>query len=202
MALSLTQSAVSLIEAAGYAGYSLGLVVDSAGIPIPSEVLIPLAVVSAMQGKFNLWAVLVLGALAQTLGGVIAYEIGRRGGLPLIQRYGKYLLISNRDIDYTRRQFERYGEILAFTGRCLPVIRGYVGFVAGIAEMPFRRFLVATFFGSTVWTLILAAAGYFLASDITVIDQALKPVSVLVVALAIIAVVWFVVHRLRESRKG
>ena len=200
MAFSLTQSAVSLIEASGYGGLTLGLVIDSAGIPIPSEVLIPLAVVSAIQGKFNIWIVVVIGVLAQTLGGIIAYEIGRRGGLPLIHRYGKYVLISNRDIEATHRQFEKRGQMLALVGRCVPVIRGYIGFVAGIAEMPFRRFIVATLVGSTLWTVILVIAGHYLASDITVIDRAIRPFSTIIIAIIAAGVVWFVWRRLRENR--
>jgi membrane protein DedA with SNARE-associated domain len=200
VSLSLTQSAVSLIEAGGYSGLALGLIVDSAGIPIPSEILIPLGVVSARQGSFNLVAVVVIGILAQTVGGIIAYEIGRRGGLPFIRRYGRYFLISQRDVDITHRQFERHGQWLAFGGRCVPLIRGYVGFVAGIAEMPFRRFVLATFLGSAIWTLVLAVAGYYLAADVSIIDRTLKPFSAAIATSLAIGVVWFVWHRLRATK--
>lgn len=201
MALSLTQSAVDLISSAGYLGLALGLIVDSAGIPIPSEVLVPLATVSAKQGNLNLVAVILVSIVAQVIGGIIAYEIGRRGGVPFIKRYGKYVLLSQRDLDITRAQFERRGQLLAFMGRCIPVVRGYIGFVAGIAEMPFKRFLMATIAGSTLWTLILATAGWLLAEDITVIDRVLKPFSELIIIAIVVAVICFIVVRIRQNRK-
>lgn len=201
MALSLTQSAVDLISSAGYLGLALGLIVDSAGIPIPSEVLVPLATVSAKQGNLNLVAVILVSIVAQVIGGIIAYEIGRRGGVPFIKRYGKYVLLSQRDLDITRAQFERRGQLLAFMGRCIPVVRGYIGFVAGIAEMPFKRFLMATIAGSMLWTLILAAAGWLLAEDITVIDRVLKPFSELIIIAIVVAVICFIVVRIRQNRK-
>lgn len=198
MAFSLTQTAISMINGAGYGGLTLGLIIDSAGIPVPSEILLPLAAVAAQQGRFNLGAVIVIGAVAQTVGGIIAYEIGRRGGVPLIHRYGKYVLISNRDLDYTHRQFERHGQWLAFFGRCLPLIRGYVGFVAGIAVMPFRRFVIATFLGSLVWTLVWVAIGTVVAGNVDAIDSATKPLTYAMAALIIIAVGFFVRHRIKE----
>ncbi len=201
MALSLTQSAVNLIDSAGYTGLAIGLIIDSAGVPIPSEVLIPLSAVSAKQGNFNIVAVIIISIAAQTLGALIAYQIGRRGGVPFIHRYGKYLLLSQHDLDATHRQFDRHGQLLALGGRCIPVVRGYIGFVAGIAEMPLRRFFVASLIGSTAWTLILTTAGWILADDITVIDRILRPFSLVIIVAIVTAAFWFVIARLKSNRK-
>ncbi len=200
MSFSLTQSATSLIDAAGYGGLAFGLIIDSAGIPVPSEILIPLSVVAARQGKFNIIIVMIIATLAQIIGGIIAYESGRRCGRPFIDRYAKYILLSHRELDFTHRQFERHGQLLAGVGRCVPVIRGYIGFVAGIAQMPRRRFIAATAIGSLVWTLVLSAAGYVLAKDINAIDSAIKPLSLVIVVALAGMVIWFVIHRLREKR--
>lgn len=198
MAFSLTQTAIDLIASAGYVGLAVGLIVDSAGIPIPSEVLIPGGVIAAQQGSLSLWGVVIVGTLAQTIGGVIAYFIGQKGE-PLLHRYGKYVLISERDLKATHNAFARRGELLAFVGRCLPVIRGYIGFVAGIANMPFKRFLAATFAGSLAWTAILTILGIKIADNITRIDEIIKPFTVVILIAIVIAVVVFVFKRLREG---
>lgn len=202
MALSLTHSAITLIENAGYTGLAVGLVLDSAGIPIPSEILIPLAGVSAHQGVFNVWIVAIVAIVAQTIGGIIAHEVGRRGGRPLLNRYGKYVFVSKRELALTEKWFERYGYWLALVGRCMPVIRGYVGFVAGLAKMPLRRFIPATLIGSTIWTLLLIWAGYQLANDVEVIDRTLRPFSAVIVAAIIISMIIYVGVHIREGRKG
>lgn len=202
MSLSLTQTAVNLITSAGYAGLALGLIIDSAGIPVPSEVLIPLAAVSAKQGSFNIILVVIVSTLAQTLGALIAYEIGRRGGLPLLHKYGKYVLISSHDLEITHKQFQKRGQLLAFWGRCIPVVRGYIGFVAGIADMPLRTFITASFFGSLMWTIILAITGYLVADDVAIIDRAVRPFSMIIIAAVLIAVAWFIIHRIRSNKKA
>jgi membrane protein DedA with SNARE-associated domain len=201
MAFSLTQIATDMISTAGYGGLALGLIVDSAGIPIPSEVLVPLATVLAKEGRFNLVAVVAVSVAAQVAGGLIAYEIGRRGGLPFIHRYGKYFFVSNRELSFTHRQFERRGYVLALAGRCLPVIRGYIGFVAGIAEMPRQAFITATLIGSLLWTLILTAAGLLLAKNIEVIDQTLRPFSVVIIGVILVSVVWYLIYHWNQHRR-
>lgn len=200
MEFSLTQIAIDMIDSAGYGGLALGLIVDSAGVPIPSEVLIPAGAILAKQGEFSLPVVIVVCTLAQTLGAAIAYFIGRYGAEPVIEKYGKYFLISKKDLRYTHRQFEKHGQLIAFTGRCIPIVRGYIGFVAGIGEMSFRRFMVASFLGSLAWTLILVAAGYMIADNVEVIEETLRPFSILIALGIVIAVAVFIRHRLKEYR--
>lgn len=198
MALSLTQTAIDLIAGAGYSGLAAGLIVDSAGIPIPSEVLIAGGVIAAEQGQLNLWWVAAVSTLAQTLGGVIAYLIGQKGE-PLLRKYGKYVLISRRDLKLTHDAFAKHGELLAFTGRCVPVVRGYIGFVAGIAGMPFKKFLFATFMGSLAWTAILTWLGLQISNNIRAIDEVVKPFTFAVLAVILVLAAVFVYRRLREG---
>lgn len=193
--MGLTQIAINFIEMLGYGGLAIGLIVDSMGVPIPSEVLIPLAAVLAKQGSFNLVAVLVISTVAQVIGGVIAYEIGRRGGVRLIRHYGYYVLLSEHDLEITEGWFERYGRGIALVGRCLPVIRGYIGFVAGVGKMPRPQFIIYTTIGSLAWTLILAALGWKLADHVESIDAALKPFTLLIIGIILVAVIWFVASR-------
>ena len=146
----------------GYAGIVLLMAIESACIPLPSEVIMPFSGYLVYTGRFNLWAVGVAGAVGCVLGSLVAYWVGMYGGRPLIERYGKYVLISHRDIDMADRWFARYGEIIVFTSRLLPVIRTFIAFPAGVARMNLTRFVVYTFLGSLPWCLGLAYIGQLL----------------------------------------
>ena len=202
MSFSLTHTAIEMIQSAGYAGLALGLIVDSAGVPIPSEVLIPAAAVGAERGTFSLPAVVIIATLAQLFGGIIAYEIGRYGGLPLLQKYGKYFFISQKDLSYTHDKFVKYGYWLAMTGRCVPVIRGYVGFVAGIATMPRTTFWLATLIGSFVWTVILTALGWYVSDNVEAIDRAFRPFAIIIVMIIVAAAGWWLYHRVSKPKSS
>jgi len=198
---NLTQSAIDLLDNLGYTGVAIGLILDSAGIPIPSEVLLSGGAILAHRGRFNVFALIIIGTLAQTVGAVIAYYIGDKGGVLLIQRYGKYFLISQKDLQKTHRAFEKYGTVLALVGRCVPVIRGYIGFVAGIGEMTLRRFVLASLVGSFIWTLLLVWLGYRVAGNVATIDAIMKPFTDIVLVLLVAGVAWFIYRRVTERAK-
>jgi membrane protein DedA with SNARE-associated domain len=197
--LSLTTLATNLIAALGYGGLAAGLVVDSAGLPIPSEVLLPLSGALARQGRFSLAAVIAVGALAQTAGAILAYQLGRHGGLPLVERYGKYVLFSTRELAQTEKAFAKHGQWLTLFGRVVPVVRTYIGYPAGIARMPFGRFVTASFIGSAVWSAVLAILGYRLADSFGVIDAVVRKFSILIVGLLAGLAVWYVIRHLRKN---
>ena len=188
----LTEIATGLISGLGYGGLAVGLIVDSAGVPIPSEVLIPLSGALARQGRFSLAAVIIVGTLAQSAGAVLAYWIGASGGLALVRRYGKYVLFSERELATTQRWFSRYGSWLTLFGRMLPVIRTYIGYPAGIARMSFGRFLAASLIGSAIWSVILSLLGYYLATRLDQIDAVLHKFSLAIAALLGLGVIWYV----------
>ncbi|MBW3538511.1 DedA family protein [Candidatus Parcubacteria bacterium] len=188
----LAELATNLVARLGYGGLAFGLIVDSAGVPIPSEVLIPLAGALARDGRFDLVTVITVGTLAQTLGAVLAYWIGAKGGLPIVERYGKYVLFSHRELAVTQRWFDRYGSWLTFFGRCLPVIRTYIGFPAGLARMPFGPFLAASFTGSLAWITLLALLGYQLSGQLERIDAVMHQFSILIALLLLGGVIWYI----------
>jgi membrane protein DedA with SNARE-associated domain len=198
---SLGQIALQLIEKFGYLGLGFGLVVDSAGVPIPSEVLLPISGVLVRQGHFNFLAVLVVSTLAQTLGAVLAYMLGARGGLPLVRRFGRYVLFSERELATTQKWFARYGSLLTLFGRCLPVIRTYIGYPAGIAQMPFGPFVVFSLIGSLAWSAILVGAGYALGGHLDGLDAVLHKFSLVIAGLLVVLVVWYVVRHLRHRNR-
>ncbi len=195
--MSLTSVAQDLLAGLGYGGLAFGLVIDSAGVPIPSEVLLPLAGALARQGRFNLAVVIIVGTLAQTVGAILAYWIGAYGGLPLIQRYGKYVMFSHHELVKTQKLFDRYGAWLTLAGRCLPGIRTYIGYPAGLARMRFSVFVFASAVGSLLWTVFLAILGYQLANHLESIDRLFGPFGLILATVSIIVFIWYV----RKTRK-
>jgi membrane protein DedA with SNARE-associated domain len=185
-----TRLASDLMSTLGYAGMAVGLVLDSFGIPIPSEVLLAIGGGLAASGRFNVWAVFIIGTLAQLVGGLIGYAIGKYGGLPILERYGKYVLISKRDLDKTHIAFEKYGALLTMTGRCVPVVRGLIAYPAGIAGMRLDKFIIYTTIGSAVWTALFVWIGYTLGDNFAEIEGLLSQLSVLIVLGVLAAVVW------------
>ncbi|HSX02363.1 MAG TPA: DedA family protein [Candidatus Saccharimonadia bacterium] len=194
MVLNLTQLAINLISHLGYGGLALGLVIDSFGPPIPSEVLVPLGTVLALHGRFAVWAIFVVATLAQVVGGTIGYLIGRYGGEPLLERYGKYVLISHHELRRTHRAFERYGIWLTMVGRCVPGVRGVIAYPAGIAEMRFRTFLIFTTLGAALWTGFLMYMGFLIGNNLALIDQLASRFSLIGVVLLVGLLAWYFRH--------
>src|SRR5215471_3594586 len=133
---------VTIISTLGYGGVVLLMAIESACIPLPSEIIMPFAGYLVSIGQLNLWLVAVAGAVGCVLGSLVAYWVGMYGGRPLIEKYGRYILISRHDLDLADRWFNRHGEIIVFTSRLLPVIRTFIAFPAGVARMNLARFVV------------------------------------------------------------
>ena len=150
---------VATIAALGYAGIVLLMAVESACIPLPSEVIMPFSGYLVYAGRFNLWWAATAGALGCNVGSLVAYEIGAYGGRPLVERYGRYLLLSRHELDLADRFFARWGSATVFFSRLLPVIRTFIALPAGVARMPRGRFHLYTFLGSWPWCLGLAWVG-------------------------------------------
>jgi membrane protein DedA with SNARE-associated domain len=158
----LSSFIVAVISTLGYAGVVLLMAIESACIPLPSEIIMPFAGYLVHTGQFNLWLVGIAGAVGCVLGSLVAYWVGMYGGRPLIEKYGKYVLVSHHDLDLADRWFARYGEIITFFSRLLPVIRTFIAFPAGIARMNLKRFVIYTFLGSLPWCIGLAYVGQVL----------------------------------------
>ncbi|MGH9560672.1 MAG: DedA family protein [Terracidiphilus sp.] len=153
------QFVIHVIQAGGYAGIAGLIVLNSSGIPIPSEVILPFSGYLAYTGRFNLFLVAAAGVVGCNVGSAIAYWIGARGGRPLVARYGKWVLMSQHDLDLMTRFFEKYGSIAILAGRMMPLVQTYVAFPAGIGKMPRLRFHAYTTIGSSIWYFCLAWIG-------------------------------------------
>jgi len=150
---------IATISALGYFGIVLLMAIESACIPLPSEIIMPFAGYLVSTGQMNLWWVGVAGAVGCVLGSMVAYWAGMYGGRPLLEKYGRYILLSRHDLDMADRLFARHGELIVFLGRLLPAIRTFIAFPAGVARMNIPRFIFYTFAGSLPWCLGLAYVG-------------------------------------------
>lgn len=151
---------ISTIKIFGYGGVVFLMAIESACIPLPSEIILPFAGYLVFIKKFQLLYVAFAGAIGCVVGSILAYVVGAFGGRPLIEKYGRYILISKHDLDMADRWFARYGNIIVFTGRLLPVIRTFISLPAGISKMNFVKFVVYTFVGSFIWSLLIAWIGF------------------------------------------
>jgi membrane protein DedA with SNARE-associated domain len=150
---------VAVISKMGYMGIVLLMAIESACIPLPSEIIMPFSGYLVSRGEMNLWGVGVAGAVGCVLGSLVAYWVGMYGGRPFIEKYGRYILLSRHDLDIADRWFAKYGEVIVFVSRLLPAIRTFIAFPAGVARMNLTRFVIYTFAGSLPWCLGLAYAG-------------------------------------------
>ena len=150
---------VSLIAAGGYGAVILLMAIQSACVPIPSEVIMPLAGYALAHTQMQLVLLATVASLASNLGSIPAYWVGARGGRPMVERYGSWLLLSRRDLDRVDHFFTRYGSITVLIGRMLPIVRTFIAFPAGVAKMNQVRFHIYTFIGSWPWCYALAYIG-------------------------------------------
>jgi membrane protein DedA with SNARE-associated domain len=195
---------VAIISASGYLGIAGLMAVESACIPIPSEIIMPFSGYLASTGRFDLLLAATAGAVGCNLGSTVAYAIGRYGGRPLVERWGSYILISRRDLDDADRFFARYGGVAVLAGRLLPVIRTFIALPAGIARLSQLRFQVYTFVGSWPWCFALAYVGYKLGQRWNT-DPRLQAVmhrfDWVVLAAIVLASCWYVWRHFRRARE-
>jgi membrane protein DedA with SNARE-associated domain len=159
--LALAAFVKAVISSMGYPGIALLMGIESACIPLPSEVIMPFSGFLVYTGRFSsLWLVATLGAIGCNLGSILAYEVGAYGGRPLIEKYGRYILLNKHDLEVADRLFLKWGAAMVFVGRLLPVIRTFIALPAGIARMPRLKFHVYTFLGSWPWCWALAYVGF------------------------------------------
>jgi membrane protein DedA with SNARE-associated domain len=190
-----------VIASGGYFAVAGLMAIESAGIPLPSEVIMPFAGSLTAAGPLTLWGVSLAGALGCVLGSIPAYYLGQYGGRPVIERFGRYLLISHHDLDLADRLFAKYGQSIVFVARLLPVIRTFIAFPAGVARMPMNRFIAYTFIGSLPWCFGLALVGQKLGEH----WEALKPIfhasDGVIVAVAVVGVGLWVYRHVRRGQR-
>jgi membrane protein DedA with SNARE-associated domain len=216
---ALTAFIQNLYVVTGLVGIVLAMAIESCCIPLPSEIIMPLAgamlavdsqgVAKHLAGvnpNSPLWLNLILlalaGSLGSLIGSIVAYGIGYAGGRPLMLKYGKYVLISHHDADRADRFFQRWGSLTAFFSRTMPVVRTYISLPAGITKMNFGKFCVYTFLGSLPWCLLLAFLGYQLGNHYSQISGPLHYFDVVIVVVVVVLVVLYIWRHIRNDRRA
>ncbi len=192
---------IGTISRLGYGGIVLLMAIESACIPLPSEIIMPFSGYLVSTGEMSLWLVGLAGAVGCVLGSIVAYYAGAWGGRPFIEKYGKYILISHHDLDLADRWFRRHGDITIFVGRLLPVIRTFIAFPAGVARMNLWRFNLYTFVGSYIWSVALAWVGMKLGEHWNTLGVYFHRFDAAIGVILLIAVVWYVRRHLQHMKR-
>ncbi len=183
----VTNFIINLISSLGYFGIFIAMTIESALIPLPSEIIMPFSGYLVSQGKFNIWLVTLMGALGNVLGSWIAYFIGIKGGRPLVLKYGKYVLIHKHEIEKADKWFKKYGSKAIFFSRLLPAIRTFISLPAGIAKMNFKKFTLYTFIGSIPWCFALTFIGYKIGQNWNEISPIFHRIDIIILIFIIVA---------------
>ena len=194
-----SQTTIDLINYLGYWGVFTAMTLESACIPIPSEVIMPFAGFAVFEGKMTLWGITIVGALGNLVGSLIAYYVGLKGGRPLLEKYGKYVLITHRDLDRADHWFERYGHEAVFISRFLPGIRTFISLPAGIADMDIKKFSIYTLAGSLIWSFVLGYIGVLLGPQWDTIKGYFHILDIIVV-IGVIAGILYLLYEYRKRR--
>jgi membrane protein DedA with SNARE-associated domain len=192
---------IGVISTLGYGGIMLLMAIESACIPLPSEIIMPFSGYLVHKGEMTLWGVALAGAIGCVVGSIPAYYLGMYGGRPLVEKYGKWLLISHHDLHLADRWFEKHGEIIIFIGRLLPAVRTFIAFPAGIARMHMGKFILYTFSGSLVWCWLLAYAGMKTGENWESLKVYFHEFHIVLVFVAVVFMVWYVRRHLKALRR-
>ena len=192
---------INTISSLGYGGIILLMGLESACIPLPSEVIMPFSGFLVHEGRFDIWLVALAGTLGCLWGSILAYWVGMYGGRPLIEKYGKYILISHHDLDLADRWFKKYGDWAIFFSRLLPVIRTYISFPAGIARTRFSTFVLYTVLGSFPWCLALAYIGLKMGQNWESLKRYFRGADYVILALIIIGIAWWVYRHVKQNKR-
>jgi membrane protein DedA with SNARE-associated domain len=206
----ITTIITNLYISTGLLGLVLAMAIESCCIPLPSEIVLPVAGLLVAQHKLlpgvstpeGVILIALAGSIGCLIGSTIAYGIGYKGGRPLMFKYGRYVLISQHDAERADRFFQRWGGATAFFSRLLPVVRTYISLPAGITKMPFLKFCLYSFAGSFPWCLLLAYAGVVLEGNMTAIEPYYKSFEYVIVALIVVLIVLYIWQHIRNDRRA
>lgn len=188
----LAARVTEFISALGYWGLAIGMAIESANIPLPSEIILPFGGYLVSTGRLTFWGAVMAGTLGGLGGSIVSYYIGLLGGRPFLQKYGRYVGISEKHFIQAERWFERYGEATVFFTRLMPVIRTFISLPAGIARMNIWRFIIYSFLGSLPWSILLVYLGVKLGQHWDALKPWFHRLDVIVAAgiLALLAYWW------------
>jgi membrane protein DedA with SNARE-associated domain len=197
---AVTGFIVAAISAGGYGGIVLLMGIESACIPLPSEIIMPFAGYLVYRGELGLIGVSIAGALGCVVGSLVAYAVGAYGGRPAIERWGKWVLLSPRELALADRWFARWGRQTVFWARLLPIVRTFIALPAGVAKMELWPFVWLTFLGSLPWCWVLAYMGMKLAENWNTVRDRLHGFDMTIAVIVALGLAWALWHRIRSIR--
>jgi len=198
----LVEFITSVISSLGYGGIFFLMILESALLPIPSEIIMPFSGFLASTGKLGSVGVILAGSLGNLVGSVITYYLGIRLGRAFLIKYGKYILFRVHHLVWTEQLFQKYGDKISFVGRLLPVVRTYISLPAGIGKSNFIKFVVYTLVGSIIWNSLLTYAGIQLGRSWQHIDKYSGYLDIIAVVAIAVFIVWIVYSNRRNRGKG
>ena len=197
------QNLTNLINSYGYYAVFLLMTAESCLIPIPSEITMTFAGFLSGLGHMNIWLVILIGAVGNVFGSLLAFWLGKKMGEEwirgAIKKWGKWVLIHEKDFDTALRWFAKYGQGITFTSRLLPIVRTFISLPAGISEMDTKKFVVFTFIGSLLWSGVLAFLGLKLGQNWQAIDPFFRKFQFVIIGLIVVLVVWYIVHHIKKN---
>jgi membrane protein DedA with SNARE-associated domain len=197
----LANIVIGLISSLGYFGVFIAMTIESACIPLPSEIIMPFSGYLVFRGEFNIWLVGIIGACGNLAGSLIAYWVGLKGGRPLIEKYGKWILISHHDLNIAEKWFNKYGRSTVFFSRLLPIVRTFISFPAGISEMRLTTFCLYTFAGALPWSIGLAWVGYKMGENWQTIGSYFHKFDILIGLLIILGIIWYIRRHIKNLKR-
>jgi membrane protein DedA with SNARE-associated domain len=195
----------SVYDSVGWSGVVIMMAIESACIPLPSELIMPLAGWMLIESHgLSVWYVVLagfFGGIGNVIGSLISYWVGAKGGLPFLRRWGKYILITHEDLDRATRWFDKYGNMITLIARFIPAVRTFISLPAGIARMKLFKFSLYAFVGSFIWSLGLAYGGYLLGQNWERLREVMRPFDLPIVAACLLLVAFFFWWKIRRIRR-
>jgi len=183
---------INVIRITGYYGILTLMILESALLPVPSEIIMPFAGFLVSMGELEFWGVVVSGVIGNLVGSLIAYYIGAKIGRPFLEKYGKYLLVSKSHIQHSEELFKKYGSSIIFIGRILPAIRTVISFPAGLAKMNIIKFSLYTFIGSVPWCIFLTYVGIILQENWYIIQEYTTIIDITIICVIILVLAYYI----------
>jgi membrane protein DedA with SNARE-associated domain len=203
---ALSHLIIQLIASTGYGGVFLLMTLESALLPIPSEVTMPFAGFLAQGGQLSFWIIVLVGTLGNLIGSLIAYAIGyfleETVILALIEKYGKFILLSKHEYTRAVSWYQKYGSSITFFSRLLPAVRTFISLPAGLAQMNIWKFSLYTALGSFIWSTFLTWIGFYLGSKWNAWEPYFRKFQIVIVVLFVLAVLWYINHKLKIVKLG
>lgn len=200
MVESLINMVIFVMDKVGYLGVFLFMALESACIPIPSEAILPFGGYLSYIGRLSIIPTILIGTLGGTFGSILAYYLGKIGGRPLVEKYASTLHLSKSSLEKSDEYFSRYGEKIVFYSRLLPIVRTFISLPAGISNMNFKKFILYTFFGSLIWSILLGYAGYYMGQNWVIIRSWFHYADIAMV-IVIVVLIGYKITRMRKVKK-